>query len=86
MECPECGFHHIRQNGKIRGRQNHIWVDCGRQFIDVYTPPSGYTQRDSGLDFSETAKNACQQYLWFVLKSRVPSRAEYTQRQCQRYA
>ena len=43
MECPECGSHHIRKNGKMRGKQNHICVDCGRQFIDVYTPPSGYS-------------------------------------------
>jgi len=43
MQCPECGSGHIRKNGKMRGKQNHICVDCRRQFIDVYTPPRGYS-------------------------------------------
>jgi transposase-like protein len=43
MQCPECKSTHIRQNGKRRGKQNHICVDCGRQFIDHYTPLQGYS-------------------------------------------
>jgi transposase-like protein len=43
MQCPECGSNHIRKNGKMRGKQNHICVDCRRQFIDVYTAPKGYS-------------------------------------------
>ena len=43
MQCPECGSTHIRKNGKSRGKQNHICVACGRQFIDVYTAPQGYS-------------------------------------------
>jgi hypothetical protein len=43
MQCPECGSNHIRKNGKMRGKQNHICVDCRRQFIDVYTAPQGYS-------------------------------------------
>jgi len=43
MQCPECGSGHIRKNGKMRGKQNHICVDCCRQFIDVYTSPKGYS-------------------------------------------
>ena len=43
MQCPECGSNHIRKNGKMRGKQNHICVDCHRQFIDVYTAPKGYS-------------------------------------------
>jgi hypothetical protein len=27
----------------MRGKQNHICVACGRQFIDVYTAPKGYS-------------------------------------------
>lgn len=27
----------------MRGKQNHICVDCRRQFIDVYTAPQGYS-------------------------------------------
>ncbi len=42
MQCPECGSHHIRKNGHRRGKQNHICVPCGRQFIDTYTP-RGYS-------------------------------------------
>jgi transposase-like protein len=43
MQCPECGSSHIRKNGKMRGKQNHICVDCHRQFIDAYTPAQGYS-------------------------------------------
>jgi transposase-like protein len=43
MQCPECGSKHIRKNGKMRGKQNHICVDCHRQFIDVYSAPQGYS-------------------------------------------
>ena len=43
MQCPECGSTHIRKNGKNRGKQNHICVACGRQFIDDYAAPQGYS-------------------------------------------
>jgi hypothetical protein len=43
MQCPECGSNHIRKNGKMRGQQNHICVDCSRQFIGVYIAPQGYS-------------------------------------------
>ncbi len=43
MQCPECGSSHIRKNGKKKGKQNHICVTCGRQFIDHYDPPKGYS-------------------------------------------
>lgn len=37
MQCPDCGSEHIRKNGKNKqGKQNHICVDCHRQFIDHY--------------------------------------------------
>ena len=36
MQCPECQSTHIRKNGKKKGKQNHICVACGRQFIDQY--------------------------------------------------
>ncbi|NJO44074.1 MAG: IS1 family transposase, partial [Cyanobacteria bacterium RU_5_0] len=28
MQCPECSSTHIRKNGRRRGKQNHICVDC----------------------------------------------------------
>lgn len=34
---------HIRKNGKRKGKQNHICVACGRQFIDAYEPYRGYS-------------------------------------------
>ncbi len=37
MQCPEYGSCHIQKNGHRRGQQNHICVDCGRQFIATYT-------------------------------------------------
>jgi transposase-like protein len=43
MQCPECQSTHIRKNGQKNGKQNHICVDCGRQFIDVYAPQKGYS-------------------------------------------
>ncbi|MEB3272372.1 MAG: IS1 family transposase, partial [Prochlorothrix sp.] len=43
MQCPECGGTHIRKNGKKQGKQNHICVSCGRQFIDRYEPHRGYS-------------------------------------------
>ena len=43
MHCPYCESTEIRKNGKRRGKQNHICVKCGRQFIDVYSPPKGYS-------------------------------------------
>ena len=43
MLCPECGSTHIRKNGKKQGKQNHICVACGRQFIKRYEPPKGYS-------------------------------------------
>lgn len=42
IQCPKCGSSHIRKNGKRSDKQNHICVDCGRQFIDKYAPPQGY--------------------------------------------
>jgi len=43
MQCPECDSTHIRKNGKNKGKQNHIWVDCRRQFIEDYAPHQGYS-------------------------------------------
>lgn len=43
MQCPRCGSTHIRKNGIKKGKQNNICVDCGRQFIDVYESPKGYS-------------------------------------------
>jgi transposase-like protein len=43
MQCPEGKSTHIRKNGNRRGKQNHLCVDCGRQFIDHYTPRQGYS-------------------------------------------
>ena len=43
MQCPECNSTHIRKNGKRRGKQNHICVDCDRQFIEDYETNRGYS-------------------------------------------
>ena len=62
MQCPECKSTHIRKNGHKRGKQNHICVNCGRQFIDNYNTHRGYsdeTKREcltmyvNGSDFRE---------------------------------
>ncbi len=43
MQCLYCNSTEIRKNGKRRGKQNYICVNCGRQFIDVYSLPKGYS-------------------------------------------
>ena len=43
MECPDCQSHHIRKNGHRRGKQNHICVDCGRQFVEHPKAHRGYS-------------------------------------------
>ncbi len=49
IKCPECQSTHVNKNGRKKGKQNHICVDCGRQFIDSYQP-QGYP---------ETVKQEC---------------------------
>ena len=44
MQCPRCGSTHIRKNGRPRGKQSYICVNCRRQFLDVYDPPKGYSE------------------------------------------
>lgn len=62
MQCPECLSTHIRKNGRNKGKQNHICVKCGRQFIDSYEPHRGYSDEIkkeclkmyvNGMDFRE---------------------------------
>ncbi|MEO1621137.1 MAG: IS1 family transposase [Cyanobacteria bacterium J06632_3] len=43
MECPECHSEHVRKNGKRRDKQNHICVDCGRQFVENPQVERGYS-------------------------------------------
>jgi transposase-like protein len=50
MQCPECKSTHIRKKGKKKGKQNHICVQCRRQFMKEYEPQRGY---------SETIKRDC---------------------------
>ncbi len=46
MQCPECKSTHIRKNGiNKQGKQNHICVTCGRQFIDNYEKQKGYDEK-----------------------------------------
>ena len=50
MQYPECKSTHIRKNGHNKGKQNHICVTSGRQFIDDYNIHRGYsdeTKRES---------------------------------------
>jgi len=43
VHCPYCNSTEIRKNGKRKSKQNHICIRCGRQFIDVYDLPKGYS-------------------------------------------
>lgn len=42
MKCPNCESTHLRKNGHRRGKQNYICRDCGRQFVESYSP-KGYS-------------------------------------------
>ena len=44
IKCPECKSTHVNKNGHKGGKQNHICVDCGRQFIDCYQCHQGYDE------------------------------------------
>jgi transposase-like protein len=44
IKCPECKSTHVNKNGWKAGKQNHICVDCGRQFIDSYQSQQGYAE------------------------------------------
>ncbi len=48
MQCPECKSTHINKNGKKKGKQNYICVDCQRQFIDSYQTQKGYSDALKG--------------------------------------
>jgi transposase-like protein len=50
MDCPECKSTKIQKNGKKRGKQNYLCVQCGRQFITEYNQYQGY---------SDEFKNEC---------------------------
>lgn len=43
MHCPECHSEHIRKNGFRGEKQNHLCVDCGRQFVENPKPHRGYS-------------------------------------------
>ena len=43
MECPECQSSHIRKNGTKKGKQNHLCMDCRRQFVIRNNAPRGYS-------------------------------------------
>ena len=42
MECPECQSTHLRNNGQRRGTQNHLCLECGRQFVENPSVERGY--------------------------------------------
>lgn len=44
MKCPECKSTHIRKNGFRKSKQNHICVNCARQFITDYESNKGYSE------------------------------------------
>jgi transposase-like protein len=44
IKCPECKSKHVNKNGRKAGKQNHICVDCGRQFIEGYEAQRGYSE------------------------------------------
>ena len=42
MQCPHCQSSHASKNGIKRGQQNHLYVDCGRQFVANPKPHRAY--------------------------------------------
>ena len=47
MKCPECKSTHVNKKGQKKGKQNYLYVDCSRQFIECYQPLKydSYTDR-----------------------------------------
>jgi transposase-like protein len=43
IQCPKCQSERIRKNGMNKGKQNHVCVDCGRQFITERNRHRGYS-------------------------------------------
>ena len=43
MNCPHCQSNHLRKNGHRRGKQNHLCLDCGRQFVENPVSQRGYS-------------------------------------------
>ena len=43
IKCPDCDSTNIYKNGHRGEKQNHVCVDCGRQFIESSTV-IGYSQ------------------------------------------
>lgn len=51
MQCPDClkglasrrKSTHINKNGRKKGKQNYICVDCQRQFLDCSQIQKGYS-------------------------------------------
>jgi transposase-like protein len=44
IECPDCQSTRVSKNGHKAGKQNHICLDCRRQFIDCYQAQQGYAE------------------------------------------
>ncbi len=44
MQCSRCGSTRIRKNGVKQSKQNHICVECSRQFLDPYEPNRTYSE------------------------------------------
>ena len=44
IKCPECKSTRVNKNGHKAGKQNHVCVDCRRQFIDCYEQQQGYPE------------------------------------------
>ena len=49
MKCPRCNSTHIRKNGLRRSKQNHICVDCSRQFVENPKQNRGYSAETKNI-------------------------------------
>jgi AcrR family transcriptional regulator len=38
MICPDCQSDRVAKNGRQQGKQRYVCKECGRQFLDRYTP------------------------------------------------
>lgn len=52
MKCPECKSEHVRKNGIRRGKQNHICVNCDRQFVENPKNDRGYSDEIRKMCFN----------------------------------
>lgn len=49
QECPQCYSKSYRKNGRVRGKQRYLCKECGRQFLEIQSPPKFPEKSQDGI-------------------------------------